>query len=117
MNIEENTPEHSKQLKSEEPGRDQPADQSILERGTEVYEKAEKAVGDAYGKTAHAVGETYEQARRYGKNNPDKAILIALGIGVGLGYLLGAATRPSRASRFAQPVVHALSDIALSYLR
>ncbi len=117
MHTEENTFENYKKPKFEEPGRDHAADQNILERSTDAYAIAEKAVGDTYGKTAHAVGETYEQARRYGKNNPDRAILIALGIGIGLGYLLGAGTRPSRTSRFAQPVVHALSNIALSYLR
>jgi hypothetical protein len=63
------------------------------------------------------VSETYEQAKLYGRENPDKAILIALGIGVGLGFLLGASSRRSRTGRFARPVVNALSDIALEFLR
>ena len=90
---------------------------SMLERGAEVYGQAEKAVGDVYDKTAKAVGETYEQAKSYSKKNPDKALLIALGIGVGLGFLLGASSRRSRTGRFARPVVNALSDIALEFLR
>ena len=87
--------------------------QSIMERGAEAYGQAEKAVSDVYDKTAQAVGETYEQAKSYSRENPDKAILIALGIGVGLGFLLGSSSRHSRTGRFARPVVNALSDIAL----
>jgi hypothetical protein len=90
---------------------------SMLERGAEAYGQAEKAVGDVYDKTAKAVGETYEQVKSYSRNNPDKALLIALGIGVGLGFLLGASSRHSRTGRFARPVVNALSDIALQLFR
>ena len=89
----------------------------MLERGAEAYGQAEKAVGDVYDKTAKAVGETYEQAKSYSKKNPDKALFIALGIGVGLGLLLGASSRRSRTGGFAQPVVNALSDIASKLFR
>ena len=99
------------------PDKDGATAQSILERGAEAYGQAEKAVGDVYEKTAKAVGETYEQAKSYSKKNPDQALLIALGIGVGLGFLLGASSRHSRTGRFARPVVNALSDIALEFLR
>ena len=88
-----------------------------LERGADAYGKAEQSVGDVYDKTAKAVGETYEQAKRYSRKNPDKAILIALGIGIGLGFLFGASSRHSRTGRIARPVVNALSDIALEFLR
>jgi hypothetical protein len=70
-------------------------------------------VTDVYDKTARAVSDTYEQAKSYSSENPGKTILIALGIGVGLGFLLGASSRHSRTGRFAKPVVNALSDIAL----
>ena len=91
--------------------------ETIIERGAEVYGQAEQAVSDAYDKTAQAVSETYEQTKSYSSENPGKTILIALGIGVGLGFLLGASSRRSRTGRFAQPVVNALSDIALAFIR
>jgi len=87
--------------------------QSILEGGAGVYGQAEQAVSDVYDRAAQAVGETYEQAKSYSTENVGKTVLIALGIGVGLGLLLGASTRHSRTGRFAKPVVNALSDIAL----
>ena len=92
--------------------------ETIIERGAEVYGQAEQAVSHVYDKTAQAVSETYDQAKSYSSENPGKTILIALGIGVGLGFLLGASSRRSgRGGRFAQPVVNALSDIALEFFR
>jgi ElaB/YqjD/DUF883 family membrane-anchored ribosome-binding protein len=117
MDIENSKCEPCKQQTVEEPGSDSAAAKSILERGAEVYGQAEKAVGDVIEKTAQAVGETYEQARIYSRKNPDKAILIALGVGVGLGFLFGASSRHSRTGRIARPVVNALSDIALQFFR
>lgn len=86
--------------------------QTILERGAEAYGQAEQAVGDVYDKTARAVSETYEQTRSYSSENPGKTILVALGVGVALGFFLGASSRHSRSGRFARPVVNVLSDIA-----
>jgi len=91
--------------------------QGILERGTKVYGQAEQAVSDVYDKTTQKVNETYEQAKSYSTENPGKTILIALGIGVGLGLLLGASSGRSRTGRIAQPVIHALSDIAAELFR
>jgi len=99
------------------PDGDGGTSQSMLNRGAEAYEQAEKAVSDAYDNTAQAVGETYENAKSYSKKNPEKAILIALGIGIGLGLLLGASYRTTRTGRFARPVVRAISDFAVSFLR
>jgi ElaB/YqjD/DUF883 family membrane-anchored ribosome-binding protein len=116
MNTEKNKDETPKQQKFGNPGSDSAADQ-LLERGTEAFGAAEKAVGDAYDKTTQKVSETYEQAKSYSSDNPGKTVLIALGIGVGLGFLLGASTRHSRGSQYAEPVVHALSDMALKFFR
>ena len=93
--------------------------QNILDRGAKVYGQAEKAVGDAYDKTAQTVSQTYDQAKSYSTENPGKTILIAVGIGVGLGFLLGgsSSSRRSRTGRYAQPVVNALSDLAQEYFR
>ena len=117
MDVEKNKYETPKQQMAGEPGSASATAQSILERGAEVYGQAEQAVSDVYDKTAQAVSETYEQAKSYSSENPGKTILIALGIGVGLGFLLGASSRRSRTGRFAQPVVNALSDIALEFFR
>ena len=117
MDIEKDKCEATKQQIVGVPDKNGGTAQSIMERGAEAYGQAEKAVSDVYDKTAKAVGETYEQAKSYSKKNPDKALFIALGIGVGLGILLGASSRHSRTGRFARPVVNALSDIALQFFR
>jgi len=117
MEVEKNKYESPEQQMVGEPGSASATAQSTLERGAKAYGQAEQAVSDAYDKTAQTVSETYEQAKGYSSENPGKTILIALGIGVGLGFLLGASSRRSRAGRFAQPVVNALSDIALEFFR
>ena len=100
------------------PGSYSSADQNLMDRGSEALETAEKVAGDVYEKTSHKVSEAYDQAKIYGSDNPGKTVLIALGIGVGLGFLLGASARQSRAgSQYAEPVVHALSDMALRFFR
>jgi ElaB/YqjD/DUF883 family membrane-anchored ribosome-binding protein len=117
MDIEKKTNETPKQQKFGNPDSDSAAEQSLLERGTEALGSAEKAVGDVYDKTTQKVSETYEQAKSYSSDNPGKTVLIALGIGIGLGLLLSASTRHSRGSKYAEPVVHALSDMALKFFR
>ena len=117
MEDEKNKYETPKQQRGGEPGSDSATAQSIPERGAEAHGQAEQAVSDVFDKTAQAVSETYEKAKSYSNENPGKTILIALGIGVGLGFLLGASSRRSRTGRFAQPVVNALSDIALEFFR
>jgi ElaB/YqjD/DUF883 family membrane-anchored ribosome-binding protein len=92
--------------------------QNTLKRGAEAFGHAKEAVSDVYDKTAHAVSETYSKAKSYTDENPHKTIFIALGIGVGLGFILGAhSSHHSRTSRLAEPVVNALSNIALEFLR
>jgi len=118
MDMKNNKHETQKQQMAEEPGSPGAAAENILERGAEVYGQAKQAVSDVYDKTSKAVCKTCEQAKSYSSENPGKTILIALGIGVGLGLLLGARTHHrSRTSRFAPPVVNALSDIALEFFR
>jgi ElaB/YqjD/DUF883 family membrane-anchored ribosome-binding protein len=98
--------------------QDDTATEKIREQVGEAYEKAEQVVDDAYDKTSRKVSETYEKAKNYSNENPGKTIFIALGIGVGLGLLLGASSHHrSRTSRIAEPVVNALSDVALAFFR
>lgn len=127
MDDEHNKKEAAKQKTAEELKSASAKAETVIERGAAVYGQAEQAVTDVYDKTAQAVSETYDktaqvvsetydQAKSYGIENPGKTILITLGIGIGLGFILGASSRRSGlGSRFAQPVVNALSDIALEY--
>ncbi len=117
MDTDKNKYETPKQQTEGEPGSAGATAQNTLEQDAEAYEQAKQAASDAYAKTTRKVSETYEKAKSYRNENPGKTILVALGIGVGLGLLLGASTRHSRTSRFAKPVVHALSDIALEFFR
>lgn len=82
-----------------------------------AYDKTAEAAGNAYDKTSKAVSTTYGVVVNYGSENPGKTILIALGLGAGVGFMIGAGYRSSRNSRFAQPVVNALSDIAMGFFR
>ncbi|MBE0604264.1 MAG: hypothetical protein IH611_11670 [Deltaproteobacteria bacterium] len=91
--------------------------QGLQETGAEVYGKTERAVSDVYDKTARAATETYEKTRKYSVENPGKTILVSLGIGAGLGYLMGARSRASRTSRIAHPLVNAVSGIAREFFR
>jgi hypothetical protein len=117
MDIENNKYETRKNQMAGERGSDNVTAQSAPRRGAEGYEQTERAASDVYDKTAQTVNETYEQVKSYSSKNPGKTILIALGIGVGLGLLWGASSRHSRTGRFARPVVNALSEIALEVFR
>jgi ElaB/YqjD/DUF883 family membrane-anchored ribosome-binding protein len=92
------------------------ATQTLLNKGSEAYAKAEQAVGEAYEKSTQKVKETYEKAKTYGTEHPGTTILVALGIGVGIGLLLGAnSSHRSRTGRIARPVINAISEIANEY--
>ena len=117
MEDEKNKYETPEQQMAGEPGSAGATAQNTLERGAKAYGQAKEAVSDAYDKATRQVSQTYEKAKNFSSENPGKTILIALGIGVGLGFLLGASTRRSRTGRFAQPVVNALSDLALEFFR
>ena len=84
-----------------------------------AYEDTRQAVTDAYGKTTEVLSDTYNQAMVYGKENPGKLTLIAFGAGIGIGVLLasGLTSGRSRSSRIGEPIVNALSQVALEFLR
>jgi hypothetical protein len=82
-----------------------------------VYRETKHAMSEAYDKTSQALNGTYDQALTYVKENPGKTTLIAVGIGIGLGLLLASGGRRSRMRRFGEPIVNALSDIALEVIR
>ena len=86
---------------------------------TEAYDKTSKVLGDTYDKTSEVLGNTYDQTMTYGKENPGKLTLIAFGAGIGIGVLLasGLGGGRSRNTRFAEPIVTALSQVALELFR
>lgn len=78
---------------------------------------AMQTVSDAYGRTTEVLSNTYDQAMSYGRENPGKLTLIAFGAGIGIGLLLSGLGGRSRTSRIAEPVVNALSQVALEFFK
>jgi ElaB/YqjD/DUF883 family membrane-anchored ribosome-binding protein len=116
MNIERN-PYSTSTLNSEKESKTESSTENLRERGAEVYAKAEQAMSDAYDKTSEKVGETYDKAMIYSSENPGTTVLIAFGIGLGLGLLLGSSATHRSSNRFAQPVINALSGAASEIFR
>jgi ElaB/YqjD/DUF883 family membrane-anchored ribosome-binding protein len=86
-------------------------------RGAEVYDQTKHAVTNAYDKTSEVLTDTYDQAMTYGRQNPGKLTLIAFGAGIAIGMLLSSGRGRSRTERIAEPVVDALSRVALEFFR
>lgn len=84
-----------------------------------AYDQTIKAVGEAYEKTSEVLTSTYDQTMTYGRENPGKLTMIAFGAGIGIGILLasGLGGGRGRNSRFAEPIVGALSQVALELFR
>jgi ElaB/YqjD/DUF883 family membrane-anchored ribosome-binding protein len=98
-------------------GPGSPSAEDVMGRGSRAYEETKRTMGNAYERSARAIGETYDHALEYGRHNPGKAALIAFGIGVGVGMLLLGSGRRSRVSRYGEPIVNALSNMALEFIR
>jgi len=82
------------------------------------YDQTVKAVSDAYEKTSEALTNTYDQTLTYGRENPGKLTLIAFGAGIGIGVLLASGFGGRRSSnRYTEPIVNALSQVALEFFR
>ena len=83
-----------------------------------AYDQTVKAVSDAYEKTSEALTNTYDQTLTYGRENPGKLTLIAFGAGIGIGVLLASGFGGRRSSnRYTEPIVNALSQVALEFFR
>lgn len=90
----------------------------MKDRGAEFADKAKQTVSEVYDKTSRTLNEGYGQAIDYGRENPGKTVLIAFGVGVGMGLLISNSISPrSRAGRIVPPVMNALSDIAAQLFR
>src|SRR5262252_4216681 len=119
-----NTPTTKSQTSSGSTPHTASAPQKAREMASEVNARMEAAVDqtkrvvtDAYDKTSEALSNTYNQTLEYGRENPGKLTLIAFGAGIGVGILLasGLAGGRSRTNRIAEPVVTALSQIAMEF--
>jgi ElaB/YqjD/DUF883 family membrane-anchored ribosome-binding protein len=93
------------------------AGSQLRDRATEAYDQTKKAVNEAYDKTAQAVSSTYDQAMTFGREHPGQLTLIAFGAGIGVGLLLASGGPRRRTSRYAEPAINALSEIALEFFR
>jgi ElaB/YqjD/DUF883 family membrane-anchored ribosome-binding protein len=103
--------------------------ETALEKGKDVYDKAQEMaqqgyqkasekVGTAYRRTSEAMSGAYDSGVGYVRENPAMMTLVAMGIGVGVGFLLGASLRrPARTGRFTTPIVDAVYDMVADYLR
>lgn len=95
--------------------------QSALANGTtEAVDQAKQVVTDAYNRASKSLNEGYSQAMDYGRENPGKTTLIALGAGIGIGLLLAgslSSSRSSRTGRIVPPVMNALTEIAREVFR
>jgi ElaB/YqjD/DUF883 family membrane-anchored ribosome-binding protein len=107
------------------PGQASSAPQRAREIASDVssgvqnaYDQTVKAVSDAYDKTSEVLTSTYDQTMTYGRENPGKLTLIAFGAGIGIGVLLASGFGGRRSnSRFTEPIVNALSQVALEFFR
>ena len=83
-----------------------------------AYDQTVKAVSDAYEKTSEVLTNTYDQTLTYGRENPGKLTLIAFGAGIGIGVLLASGIGGRRSSnRYTEPIVNALSQVAMEFFR
>lgn len=84
----------------------------------EAYDQTVKAVSGAYEKTSEVLTNTYDQTMTYGRDNPGKLTLIAFGAGIGIGVLLASGLGGRRSnSRYTEPIVNALSQVALAFFK
>lgn len=97
-----------------EPG---PTAHDVMNEGAKAYDETRRAMGHAYQQSSQAFSRSYDQAMEYGRSHPGKTALIAFGVGVGIGMLLLGSSRRSGISRYGEPVVNALSDMALQFIR
>lgn len=92
----------------------------MSDRMEAAVDQTKRAVTDAYDKTSEVLTNSYNQTMDYGRENPGKLTLIAFGAGIGIGILLTSGLgggRTSRTNRIAEPVVNALSQIAMEFFR
>lgn len=95
------------------------ATQRAKDTAQTAYDQTRQVINDAYGKTSEVLSTTYDQTMTYGRENPGKLTLIAFGAGIGIGLLLAGTLGGgrSRTNRIAEPIVGALSQVAMEFFR
>jgi ElaB/YqjD/DUF883 family membrane-anchored ribosome-binding protein len=106
--------EKSSATQNREFGSDRNPD--LTERGEEFYDQAKKTVSDTCNKTTETLNKTYNQAIAYGRANPGKLALVALGSGLVIGLLLANRSKDRQGS-YVEPVVNALSQGFSDFVR
>jgi ElaB protein len=91
----------------------------IKDRSVEAFDQAKEKVGRVYERANKSLIGQYENAMDFGRENPGKTTLIALGVGVGVGLLVASSfTAPrSRRRRIVDPIMNALSTLAYDLFR
>ena len=95
------------------------AREQVEDRNAEIINQAKQKAGEAYDQANKKLSEQYEKAINYGRENPGKTTLIALGVGVGVGALLVSnfSASRSRRSRMVGPVMKLVSTLARELFR
>src|SRR5262249_13588315 len=89
------------------------------ERGAEAYDEireradegkarvadAKRKIADAYDRTSETASRLYQDALDYGREHPGTAMLIAFGVGVGLGVMMSDGGRSPRYRRNVVPAI------------
>jgi hypothetical protein len=99
------------------PEPEPPIAHEATNRGSEAFNSTKRPMSQAYDRSARALGDTYDHALAYGRQNPGKTALIAFGIGVGVGVFLLGSRRHSRVRRYGEPIVNVLSNVAREFIR
>jgi ElaB protein len=95
------------------------AREQVEDRSAEIINQAKQKASEAYDQANKKLSEQYEKAINYGRENPGKTTLIALGVGVGVGALLVSnfSASRSRRSRMVGPVMKLVSTLARELFR
>ena len=95
------------------------AREQVEDRGAEIINQAKQKASEAYDQANKKLSEQYKKAINYGRENPGKTTLIALGVGVGVGALLVSnfSASRSRRSRMVGPVMKLVSTLARELFR
>ncbi len=88
-----------------------------MSQGSAIFDHAKRTMSHAYDRSARVIGDSYSHAVAFGRQNPGKTSLIAFGIGVGVGMFLLGSRRHSRVRRYGEPIVNALSNVAMEFVR
>jgi ElaB/YqjD/DUF883 family membrane-anchored ribosome-binding protein len=94
-------------------------EERLRQRGAEAYDEvrervdeakarmgdAKRKIADAYDRTSETANRLYQDALDYGREHPGTAMLVAFGVGVGLGVMLSDGGRSTRYRRNVVPAI------------